>query len=66
MFEFELFEFEPLLKNVLNMETMSFRFGFDDYIYYNQSVFWKNEICKEMDSIEIFNSKKLNNGEKNR
>ena len=48
------------------METMSFRFGFDDYIYYNQSVFWKNEICKEMDSIEIFNSKKLNNGEKNR
>ena len=42
---------------------MSFRFGIDDYIYYNQSVFRKNDECREVFSTEIINSKIYNKGE---
>lgn len=48
------------------METMSFHFGIDDYFYYNNSTPRKNDNCKEMVTPEINNSKKYNEGEKNK
>ncbi len=48
------------------METMSFRFGIDNYIYYNEPIPQNNGICKEIASTEINNSKKYNIGEKNK
>ncbi len=48
------------------METMSFRFGFDNYIYCNKSVFRKNNKFNELVSTEKYHSKKNENGEKNR
>jgi len=49
-----------------SMETMSFHFGIDDYFYYNKSTPRKNDNCKEMVTPEINNSKKYNEGEKNK
>ncbi len=46
------------------METMSFRFGIDDYIYYNKSVSRKNDIYKEIVSHELYHVKKFDKGEK--
>ena len=48
------------------METMSFRFGIDDYIYYNKSVLRKNNNFKELVSTEKYHSKTYEKGEKNR
>lgn len=48
------------------METMSLRFDIDEYIYYNKSVSRKNPKSKETTTTEINNSKKYDEGEKNR
>ena len=48
------------------METMSFRFGIDDYFYYNNSVRRKNNKTKEIVSTEVYFSKFSNKGEKNK
>lgn len=46
------------------METMSFHFGIDNYIYYNKSVSQKNDKCREIVSTEKYYSKIYNEGEK--
>ena len=48
------------------METMSFRFGINNNIYYNEPIPRNNGIYKEKISTEIENSKKYNIGEKNK
>ena len=48
------------------MDTMSFRFGFDDYLYFNKSVLQKNDEFKEIVPAEKYHFKKYNEGEKNR
>ena len=46
------------------METMSFRFGIDNYIYYNNSIHRKNNKTKEKVSTELHFAKFYNKGEK--
>ena len=48
----------------VSMETMSFRFGIDNYIYYNEPIPRNNGKCKEKISTEIRNSKIYNEGGK--
>lgn len=45
------------------METMSFRFGIDNYIYYDEPIPRNNGIYKEKNPTEIKNSKKFIIGE---
>ena len=45
---------------------MSFYFGINDYIYFNNSVYRKNDKCKEIATTEINNSKIYDEGEKYR
>ncbi len=48
------------------METMSFRFGIDNYIYYNEAIPQNNGIYREKIPTEIKNSKMHTIGEKNK
>lgn len=48
------------------METMSFRIGIDNYIYYNEPIPRNNGICKDQNPTEIRNSTNYKIGEKNK
>jgi hypothetical protein len=48
------------------METMSFRIGIDDYLYYNSSVQRKNDKLKDLVPTEIHYFNILDKGEKNK
>ena len=45
---------------------MSFRFGIDNYFYYNEPIPRNNDIYKEKTPNEIENSNKYKIGEKNK
>ncbi|MEE9379196.1 MAG: hypothetical protein V3V33_14320 [Candidatus Lokiarchaeia archaeon] len=48
------------------MEIILFRLGINNYIYYNEPIPRNNGIYKEKIPTEINNSKKYNEGEKNK
>ena len=47
------------------METMSFRIGINEYIYYNRPITRNNIIYKKKNPIEIKNTNIYNISEKN-
>ncbi len=60
--------FEIKLKKIegRSMETMSFRFGIEDFFYYNKSSLRKNVISKDMVPTESINLNKSNEGGRNK
>ena len=48
------------------METMSFRIGIDNYIYYNRPIPQNNGMVKEKSPTGLNKSNKYNKGEKNK